>query len=359
MKGDESSSENSPNKHPSPSKKISKEKQPPAKRLTRSSSQFKTKPMTEDEGSDITLSEDSRGGGGNANEVDYEAVVSKLSNTALDALATVVVAEVQTPETTPVQAKMIIPAEATSVAINPFPISGTMFSTPLQVHPIDAIPDLSTMAQISTLRAFVDKAFATIDELLGRRTIQTTTVNATITTTLETPPITPENPITKPTENPSVKAPIIPENPIPTPLTTPIPTPINSPLITPVTTPKVTKTPPLVSPSKIPDDTLSELLGINLTPKHQEQQSVNPTPSIQHQLIDEPSEETLEPSLIASQHTEPFGTPVNNPSENMAIDSPVDEAPPQFSPRAIEQSPSISHVSPVHIATTPPTAGDA
>ncbi|KAI3718519.1 hypothetical protein L6452_19393 [Arctium lappa] len=292
MKGDESSSENSPNKHPSPSKNISKEKQLPTQRLTRSYSRFKTKPMTENKGSAISLSRDSTGE--NANEVDYEVVVSKLSNTALDALAAVAGAEVQTPETTPVQANMIIPIEATSVAINPSPIE-----------------------------AYVDKAFATMDELLGRRAIQATTVNTTIATTLETPPVIPENFITKPTENPSVKAPIISKSPIPTPLTTPIPTPINSPLITPVTTPKVTKTPPLVSPSKIRDDTLSEHLGNNLTPKHQEQQSVNPTPP------------------------------------NMAIDSPVDEAQTQFSPRAVEHSPSISHVSPVDTTTTPLTVGDA
>ncbi|KAI3667608.1 hypothetical protein L6452_42674 [Arctium lappa] len=357
MKKDESSSENSPNKHPSPSKEISKEKQPPTKRLPRSSSRFKTKPMTEDEGFIIALSKDLRGE--NANEVDYEIVVSKLSTTALDALAAVAGAEVQTPESTPVQAKMIIPTEATSVVINPSPFEGTMFSTPLQVHRIDATPDLSTMAQISTLKASVDKAFAVMDELLDRRAIQATTVNTTITTTLETPPVIPENPITKPTENPSVEAPIILETPIPTPLTTPIPTPENSPFITPIETPKATKTPLLVSPYKIPDDTLFELLGINLTPKHQEQPSVNPTPPVQHQLVDELSEETLEPSPIASQHTEPLGTPVNNPSVNMAIDRPVDEAPPQFSLRAVEHSPSINHVSPVHTTTTPPTIGDA
>ncbi|KAI3746634.1 hypothetical protein L6452_09072 [Arctium lappa] len=99
MKGAESSSENSPNKQLSPSKKIAKEKRPPAKRLTRSSSRFKTKPMTEDEGSAIALSEDSRGE--NANEVDSEVVISKLSTTALDALVAVVGAEVQMPETTP------------------------------------------------------------------------------------------------------------------------------------------------------------------------------------------------------------------------------------------------------------------
>ncbi|KAI3734805.1 hypothetical protein L6452_14284 [Arctium lappa] len=215
---------------------------------------------------------------------------------------------------------MIIPAKATSVAINPFPFEGNMFSTPLQVHQIDVIPNLSTMAQIRTLRASVDKAFAAMDELL---------------------------------------APVIPETPIPIPFTTPIPTPENSPLITLVATPKVTKTPPLVSPSKILDDTLSQLLGINLTPKHQEQPSLNPTPPVQHQLVDETSEETLEPSPIASQNTEPLGTPVNNPSVNMAIDSPIDKAPPQFSPRTVEHSPYISHVSPVHTATSPPTAGDA
>ncbi|KAI3746635.1 hypothetical protein L6452_09073 [Arctium lappa] len=211
------------------------------------------------------------------------------------------------------------------------------------------------MAQISTLRASVDKAFAAMDELLGRRAIQATT----ITTILDTPPVILEKPITKPTKNPSVEVPVVPEIPIPTPLTTPIPTPEKSPLITLIATSKVTKTPPLVSPSKIPDDTLSELLGINLTPKNQEQHSVNPTPPIQHQLVDEPSEETLELSPVASQNTEPLGTPVNNPSMNMAIDSPVDEAPPQFSPRVVEHSPSISHMSPVHTATTPPTAGDA
>ncbi|KAI3771684.1 hypothetical protein L6452_02851 [Arctium lappa] len=158
-----------------------------------------------------------------------------------------------------------------------------MFSTPLQVHQIDVIPNLSTMAHISTLRASVDKAFATMDDLLGRRAIQATTVNTTITTTLDTPPVT----------------------------------------------------------------------------LHHEQPSSNPTPPVQHQLVDEPSEETLEPSPITSQNTEPLGTPVNNLSENMAIDSPVDEALPQFSPRTFEHSPSISHVSPVHTATTPPTAGDA
>ncbi|KAI3769419.1 hypothetical protein L6452_00521 [Arctium lappa] len=102
----------------------------------------------------------------------------------------------------------------------------------------------------------------------------------------------------------------------------------------------------------------SEVQTPETTP-HQEQQSVNPTPSVQHQLIDEPSEETLEPSPIASQHTEPLGTPVNNPSENMTIDSHVDEAPPQFSPRTVEQSPSINHVSPVHTATTLRTTVDA
>ncbi|KAI3678014.1 hypothetical protein L6452_37293 [Arctium lappa] len=239
LKGDESSSENSPNKHPSPSKKIAKEKQPPAKRLTRSSSQFKTKTMTEDKGSAIALTGDSREK--NSKEVDSEAVISKLSTTALDALAAVVGAEVQTPETTPVQAKMIIPAEATSVAVNPFPT-------------------------------------------------------------------------------------------------------------------EVTKTPPLVSPSKILDDTLSKLLGINITLKNQDQHSVNPTPPVKYQLIDEPSEETLEPSLIASQNTEPLETPVKNPYVNMAIGSPVDEATPQFNIRAVKHSPSINHVSPVHTASKKPKA---
>ncbi|KAI3746748.1 hypothetical protein L6452_09187 [Arctium lappa] len=180
------------------------------------------------------------------------------------------------------------------------------------------------MAQIRTLRASVDKAFAAMDELLGQRAIQATTVNTTINTTLDTPPEIPENPITKPNENPnicpSVEATIIPETTIPTPLTTLVSTPLNTPLITPIATPKATKTPPLVSPSKIPDDTLSELLGINLTPKHQEQPSVNPTSPTQHQLVDDLSEKTLEPSPIASQNTEPLGTSVN-----MAIDSPYDD----------------------------------
>ncbi|KAI3746490.1 hypothetical protein L6452_08924 [Arctium lappa] len=228
------------------------------------------------------------------------------------------------PEATTVQTT-IIPTEPTSVAVNPFPIEGNYFSTPLQVHEITSLSNLSTMAQISTLRAYVDKAFAAMDELLGRRDIQTTTVN-TIITTLDTPPVILESPITKPTKKPSIEAHIIPETPIPTPLTTPIPTLLNSPLITLVTTPKVTKTPPLVSPSKIPDDTLSKLLGINLTPKHQEKQSVNPIPPTHHQLVDEPSEETQEPSPIASQNIEPLGTPVNNHSVNMVVDSPVDEA---------------------------------
>ncbi|KAI3770267.1 hypothetical protein L6452_01394 [Arctium lappa] len=186
------------------------------------------------------------------------------------------------------------------------------------------------MAQISTLRASVDKAFAAMDELLGRREIQTTPAITTITTTLDTPPEIPGNLITKPTENPSVDASITPETTIPTPLTTPIPTLLNTPLITPVATPKATKTSPLVSPSKLPDDTLSELLGIDLTPlpKNQDQTSVNPTPPIQHQLVDKPSEDTLEPSPEASQNTESLGTPVNNSSLKMIIDSPVDEAPP-------------------------------
>ncbi|KAI3669520.1 hypothetical protein L6452_40756 [Arctium lappa] len=270
MKGAESSSENSPNKQSTPSKKIAKEKQSPMKRFTR----FKTKPTTEDEGSAIALSEDLREK--NSKEVDYEAVVSKLSTTTLDALAAVAEAQVQMPEAITVQT-MTIPTESISVSINPFPI----------------------------------------------------------------------------------EAPIIPETPIPTPLTPPIRTPLNSPLITPVATPKVTKTTPLVSPSKILDDTLSELLGINLTPKHQEKQYVNPIPPTHHQLVDETSKETQEPSPIASQNTEPLGTPVNNPSVNMVVDSPVDEDPPQFSPRMVELSPSMSHVSPVHTATTPPTAGYA
>ncbi|KAI3701994.1 hypothetical protein L6452_27557 [Arctium lappa] len=265
MKGVEFSSENNPNKQSTPSKKIAKEKQPPTKRY-----------------SAIALSEDSREK--NSKEVDSEVVVSKLSTTALDALAAVAGTQVQMPEATTVQTT-IIPTEATSVLVNPF-------------------------SNRSTLRASVDKAFAAMDELLGRRSIQTTTVNTTITT-LDTTPVIPENPIPKPTENPSIEAPIIPETPIHTPLATPITTPLNSPLITPVATPKVTKTPPLVSPSKIPDDTLSELLGINLTPKHQEKQSVNPMP------------------------------------------------PPTINLWMCQHSPSMSHVSPVHTATTPPIAGDA
>ncbi|KAI3729795.1 hypothetical protein L6452_18463 [Arctium lappa] len=43
----------------------------------------------------------------------------------------------------------------------------------------------------------------------------------------------------------------------------------------------------------------------------------------------------------------------------MIVDSPVDEAPPQFSPRMVEHSPSMSHVSPMHTAATLPTVGDA
>ncbi|KAI3672642.1 hypothetical protein L6452_38738 [Arctium lappa] len=192
MKGDESSSENSPNKQPSPSKKIAKEKQPPMKRLTRSSSRFKTKLMTEDEGSAIALSEDSRG---------KEQMKSILR------------------------------------------LSYPNFQPLLWMHLLQSPEQKSRRRRpLITLRASVDKAFAAMDELL--------------------------------------------------------------------------------------DDTPSELLGINLTPKNQEQPSVNPTPPVQHQLIDEPSEETLEPSPIASQHTEPLATPVNNPSENMALDRPIDEAPP-------------------------------
>ncbi|KAI3697601.1 hypothetical protein L6452_30695 [Arctium lappa] len=349
MKGAESSFENSPNKQYPPSKKIAKEKQPPTKRFTRSSSRFKTKPMTEDEGSAITLYEDSKEK--DSKEVNSEAVVSKLSTTALDALAVVARAQVQTLEATTVQTT-IIPTEATSVAVSPFPNEGNDFSTLLQVHQITTLPNLSTIAQISTLRASVDKESAAMDELLGRRAIQTTPANTTITTTLETP-------TKNPNICPTVEAAIIPETTIPTPLTTPVPTPLNTPLITPVATPKATKTNPLVSPSKISDDTLSELLRINLTPKHQEQHSVNSTPPTQHQLVDEPSEETLEPSPIASQNTEPLGTPVNNTYVNMAIDSPVNEDLPQFSLRMVEHSPSMSLVSPVHTATTPPTAGDA
>ncbi|KAI3681111.1 hypothetical protein L6452_35894 [Arctium lappa] len=98
MKGAESSSENSPNKQPSPSKRFAEEKQPPAKRLTWSSSRFKTKPMTKDEGSAIDILEDSKKK--NSKEVDSEAVVSKLLTTALDVLVAVAGAQVQTSETT-------------------------------------------------------------------------------------------------------------------------------------------------------------------------------------------------------------------------------------------------------------------
>ncbi|KAI3729776.1 hypothetical protein L6452_18442 [Arctium lappa] len=245
MKWAQSSSENTPNKHSTPSKKIAKEKQPPTKRFTRSSSQFKTKRVTEDEGYAFDLSKDSREK--NSKEFDHEAVVSNLSTIALDALAAVVGAQVKMPEATIVQTT-IIPTESKSVAI-------------------------------STLRAYVDKEFAAMDELLGLREIQTTTVNTTITT-LD-------------------------------------------------------------------------------TPLHQEQQSVNPIPPTHHQLVDELSEETQEPSPIVSQNTKPLGTPVNNPFMNMVIDSPVDEAPPQFSPRMVEHSQYMSHVSPVHTTTTPPTTGDA
>ncbi|KAI3715234.1 hypothetical protein L6452_22207 [Arctium lappa] len=300
-------------KEPPPSKKVAKEQPPPAKRITKSSSRFKTKPLTEEEGSAIALSEDSRER--SSKEVTSGAVVSKLSTTALDALAAIIGAQVQTSEASHVQNAMIIPTEATSVAVNPFPIEA----------------------------------------------IQTTPTNTTITTTLETPPEIQESLIAKPTKNPSVDAPIIPETTIPTPIATPILTPLNTPAITLVATPKAYKTPPLVSPSKIPYDTLSELLGIDLTPlpKNQDQHYVNPTPPIQHKLIDEPSEETLKPSPKASQNTKPLGTPVNNPYLNMAIDSSVDEAPPQFSPRMVEHSPSMSLISPVHTATTPPTTGNA
>ncbi|KAI3665098.1 hypothetical protein L6452_43716 [Arctium lappa] len=233
MKGTESSSENKPNEQPPPSKKVAKEQPPPMKRITRSSSRFKTKPMTEDEGSAIALSEDSRDKSSHSKEVTSGAVVSKLSTTALDALAAVAGAQVQTLEASNVLTQRTIPTKATTVAINPSPTEGNIFSTLLQVHQVTTIPNLSTMAQISTLRTFMDRAFAAMDELLGRRTTQTTTV----TTILETPPTIPENPITKPTENPSVVAPIITETiaptPVTTPLTTPSPTPMNTPMISP------------------------------------------------------------------------------------------------------------------------------
>ncbi|KAI3758348.1 hypothetical protein L6452_05908 [Arctium lappa] len=110
----------------------------------------------------------------------------------------------------------------------------------------------------------------------------------------------------------------------------------------------------IVAGAQVQTPEASHVQNAMIIPTNATSVAVNP-----FSIEDEPSEDTLEPSPEASQNTEPLRTPVNNPSLNMVIYSRVDEAPPQFSPWRVEHSPSMSPISPVLTATTPPTAGDA
>ncbi|KAI3718065.1 hypothetical protein L6452_18911 [Arctium lappa] len=161
-------------------------------------------------------------------------------------------------------------------------------------------------------------------------------------------------------DHPSIISPITTETTITnlaiSPTATPIITLVNTPLPTPIATPIIPTSNPLVSPAIIPHETLSKLLGIEMTPvptnleHHQTMEQKSP---IQHQLMDEPSEKTMEPTPASSEHTQPLGTPVANSPLIEVVTSHVDMAPPQSSPRDIEHTPSVSPISPMHTATTP------
>ncbi|KAI3770418.1 hypothetical protein L6452_01550 [Arctium lappa] len=154
-------------------------------------------------GSAIFLSDGSDEGSSSSKEYTSAPFVPGSASNPLDTLALVSGAQRRTITKSLNPSQHSVHIEATTTVITPTK-RGTVPSSPLPIHQVTTITNMSHVSKINSLRASMDKAIVAIDELLGTKPNKTPTI--TNHEPPQNPPISPLEPTVEKDANPEIKA---------------------------------------------------------------------------------------------------------------------------------------------------------